>query len=65
MLIVTGLPNVMSPATFAVVVKYANAMPSKIDIENAIQAGFLKALKFTQYRYSISELTHNIYIEIV
>ena len=48
-----------------IAVKYANAMPTKTDIESAIQAGFLKALKFAPYRYLISELTHNIYIEIV
>ena len=48
-----------------IAVKYANTLPSKTDIENAIQAGFLKALKFTSYCYSISEQTHNIYIEIV
>ena len=48
-----------------IAVKYANAMPPKTDIESAIQAGFLKALKYSPYRYSISELTHNIYIENV
>ena len=47
-----------------IAVKYANNMPDKALIEDAIRKGFLNAQIFVQYKYLISEKTHNIYIEI-
>ena len=37
MLIVTGLPNVILPVTFAFAVKYANATPTPIDVNSNIE----------------------------
>ena len=47
-----------------IAVKFANKMPTKLCIEEAIKEGFLRASKYCTYSFYISMQTHNIYIEI-
>ncbi len=47
-----------------IAVKFANDMPPRSHIEKSIRSGFQGAMLFGSYIYCISEVTHNIYIQL-
>ncbi len=47
-----------------IAVKFANKMPDRAYIEESILTGFRNAMQFNAYLYSISDVTHNIYIQL-
>ncbi|MBR7161959.1 MAG: hypothetical protein IKD07_06040 [Clostridia bacterium] len=56
--------NALKNGSRYIAVKFANDMPWRSTLEESIRLGFLQAKCFCSYVYSISEITHNIYIQI-
>ena len=58
------IANALKNGSDYIAVKFANDMPPSNQIENSIHKGFSRARRFGSYTYSISVITHNIYIQI-
>ena len=56
--------NALKNGSGYIAVKFANDMPSEAQLKASIQNGFSRANRFGYYVYSISEITHNIYIQL-
>lgn len=48
-----------------IAIKFANTMPTKSEIENAIKLSFSNSVVWGRYTFYISDKTHNIYIEVL
>jgi hypothetical protein len=56
--------NALKNGNMYIAVKFANDMPPRAQLENSIHMGFVRARRYGSYVYSISDITHNIYIQI-